>query len=192
MTGLLLALLGTVLAGLGARDQTLMARLAGAQGRRTSALAVALAVCCVTAAFAAWAGSTIAPMLDGETRPRLAWLALVIAGIEMLVIVPGKAPNEPTHSLGAMAFVLAAYQVSDAARLLIFAVAVVTAAPIPAGIGGALGGAITLTAAWLAPGQFAGSRVRHGHRIVGAALLVLAAVMLIVAAALLLLLLRNI
>ena len=40
MTGLLLALLGTVLAGIGARDQTLMARLAKAQGQRVSALAV--------------------------------------------------------------------------------------------------------------------------------------------------------
>lgn len=179
MTGLLLALLGMVLAGFGARDQTLIARLAGVQGSRVSALAVASAVCCATAAFAAWAGATIAPMMSAQARLLVAWLALVIAGIEMLAIVPGKAPKEPTHSLGAMAFVLGAYQLSDAARFLIFGVAVLTGAAIPAGIGGALGGATTLTAAWAAPAQFADPRIRLWRRLAGAALLVLAAVLLL-------------
>jgi hypothetical protein len=174
MTGLLLALLGTVLAGLGARDQTLMARLAGAQGRRASALAVALAISCATAAFAAWAGSTIAPLVPADARLLLAWLALAVAGVEMLAIVPSRAPAEPTHSLGAMAFVLGAFQLTDAARFLIFAVAVMTATAIPAGIGGVVGGAVSLAAAWLAPELFASPRVRLWRRLVGAAMLVLA------------------
>jgi hypothetical protein len=179
MTGLLLALLGTLLAGIGARDQTLIARLANAQGSRVSALAVALAVCCATAAFAAWAGSTVAPMLSAKARLLLAWLALVIAGVEMLAVIPGKAPKEPTHSLGAMAFVLTAYQLTDAARFLTFAVAVLTAAPVPAGIGGAVGGAITLAAAWLAPAPFGSPRIRLWRRLAGGALLVLAAALLL-------------
>lgn len=179
MTGLLLALLGTVLAGLGARDQILMARLAGAQGSRVSALAVAFVVCCATAASAAWAGSTLAPMMSASARLLLAWLMLVIAGVEMLVIVPGKAPKEPTHSLGAMAFVLGAYQVTDAARILIFAVTLMTAAPVPTGIGGAVGGAVTLTAAWLAPKSFTNPRIRLWRRIVGALMLVAAAALLL-------------
>lgn len=179
MTGLLLALLGAALAGFGARDQTLMARLAAAQGSRVSALAVALAVCCATAAFAAWAGSAIAPMISIEARLLFAWLALVIAGVEMLAIVPGKAPTEPTRSLGAMGLVLIAYQLSDAARFMTFAAAVMTGAAIPAGIGGAVGGAITVAAAWLAPAQFAKPRIRPWRRLAGAALLVLAAALLL-------------
>ena len=179
MTGLLLALLGAVLAGLGARDQTLMARLAGAQGSRMSALAVAFAICCATAAFAAWAGSTIAPMLSAPARLLVAWPALVIAGVEMLAIVPGKTPKEPTHSLGAMAFVLGAFQLSDAARFLTFGVAVLIGAAFPTGIGGALGGAITLAVAWAAPSQFANPHLRHWRRLAGAALLVLAGALLL-------------
>ena len=179
MTGLVLALLGAALAGIGARDQTLMARLAAAQGSRVSAGLVAFAVCCATAACAAWAGATITSMISAKAQLLLAWLALVIAGAEMLAIVPGKAPKEPTHSLGAMAFVLAAYQLTDAARFLTFAVAVLTAASVPAGIGGAVGGAITLTATWLRPEPFASPRVRLWRRLVGAAMLVLAAALLL-------------
>lgn len=179
MTGLLLALLGALLAGFGARDQTLMARLAGAQGSRVSALAVAFAVCCATAAFAAWAGSALAPVISARAGLLLAWLALFIAGVEMLAIVPGRAPKEPTHSLGAMAFVLGAYQLADASRFLIFAVAVMAAAPIPTSIGGALGGAISLTAAWLSPDTFASPRIRLWRRLVGLALLALAAGLLL-------------
>lgn len=178
VTGLLLALLGALFAGIGARDQTVIARLALAQGRRVSALAVAFTVCIATAAFAAWTGAAIAPMLSIEARRMLAWLALFVAGAEMLAISPGKAPNEPTHSLGAMSFVLAAFQISDAARFLVFAVALATAATIPPAIGGAIGGAITLTAGWLAPPLFASQRVRLWRRLAGAAMLVLAAALL--------------
>ena len=165
MTGLLLALLATVLTGIGARDQTLIARLAKAQGQRVSALAAAFAVCCGTAALAAWAGAALA------TQPMIAWLALFLAGIEMLMIQPGRAPREPTHSLGAMAFVLAFYQVTDAARLLILALALMTASPVQAGIGGAIGGAITLIAGWLAPAPFTSPRIRPWRRLLGLALL---------------------
>jgi Ca2+/H+ antiporter, TMEM165/GDT1 family len=179
MTGLLLALLGAAIAGLGARDQNLMARLAATQGARPSALVIALAISFATAAFAAWAGSTIAPIMPAKARLLLAWLALVLAGVEMLVIVPGKAPKEPTNSLGALAIVLAAHQITDAARFLTFAIAVMAAAPMPAGIGGAVGGAVSLTAAWMAPELFGNPRVRLWRRLAGIALLVLAAVLIL-------------
>ena len=172
-------MLGTFVAGFGARDQTLIARLGAAQGRRVNALAAALVVCFATAAFAAWAGFTIAPMLSAPGRLLLAWLVLVLAGVEMLAVRPGKAPKEPTHSLGAMAFVLVAYQVTGAARLLIFAVTVMTVAPVPAAVGGTIGGAITLSAAWLAPQSFTSPHVRLWRRLAGIALLVLAAALLL-------------
>lgn len=179
MTGLLLALLGAVIAGLGARDQNLMARLAGAQGSRPNALMLAIAISFATAAFAAWAGSTIAPVMPAKARFLLAWLALVIAGIEMLIIVPGKAPKEPTQSLGALAIVLAAHQITDAARFLIFAVAVLTATTLPAGIGGAVGGAASIAAAWMVPEILGNPRMRLWRRIAGLGLLVLAAGLLL-------------
>ena len=72
-------MLGTFVAGFGARDQTLIARLGAAQGRRVNALAAALVVCFATAAFAAWAGFTIAPMLSAPGRLLLAWLVLVLS-----------------------------------------------------------------------------------------------------------------
>lgn len=181
MTGLLLALLGTVIAGFGARDQNLMAQLAGVQGSRPGALAIAIVICCATAGFAAWAGSTIAPIMPAKARVLLAWLALVIAGIEMLVIVPSKArkPKEPTHSLGALGIVLAGHQVTDAARFLVFAVAVMAAAPVPAGIGGAVGGAVSLTAAWMVPELLSKPRIGLWRRLVGTGLLVLALALLL-------------
>lgn len=179
MTGLLLALLGAVIAGLGARDQNLTAALAGAQGSRPGALMLAVAISFATAGFAAWAGSTIAPVMPAKARLLLAWLALVIAGMEMLVIVPGKAPKEPTHSLGALAIILAAHQITDAARFLTFAIAVMTAAAVPAGIGGAVGGALSLAGAWMAPELLGHRRIRMWRRIAGIALLVLAAALLL-------------
>lgn len=169
MTGLLLALIGAVIVGIGARDQTAVARLTGAQGPRPSVLVIGVAMSFATAACAAWAASVV----PAEGRLLLAWLAIVLAGVEMLAMVPGRAPKEPTRSLFALAVVLAVHQLTDAARFLIFAVAVLTAAPLPAGIGGAMGGAMALSAAWLAPRFLGDARIGHWRQIAGAAMLLL-------------------
>lgn len=156
-----------------------MARLAGAQGARPSALVVGVAMTFCTSAFAASAASAIAPLAPADGRLLLAALAIALAGLEMLMVVPSPAPKEPTQSLGALAFVIAAHQLTDATRFLIFAIALLMAAPLPTGLGGAVGGAMTLAAAWLAPGIFDTARVRPWRRIAGAALLVIAAVQLL-------------
>jgi hypothetical protein len=158
-----------------------VAALAERQGQRPGLLIVALASCIATAALAAWAGAMVLPLLVPKARLVLAAVALGLAGGEQLLIGAARKPEEPTLSLGAAGIVILAHQVTDAARFLVFAVAVATAAPISAGIGGAAGGIVALGAAWLAPEYFAGARLRTVRRVVGGVLL-LVAVMLAVQA----------
>ena len=171
---MLLALIAVVFAGLGARDQVTLAHLVGRQGARPGMLVTAIAVSIVSAAIAAWAAIAIAPQLAPTARGLLAAMALGFAGVESLLLAPGKPPKEPTRSLGALAIVLLAHQLTDAARFLIFAIAVAFAAPFPAAVGGAVGGTIVLTAAWLAPELASDPRLRIARRAVGAAMLAVA------------------
>lgn len=151
MNGFIFALIAAFLASLAARDQVLVARITAAQGPRPLLLATALLAAALTAALAGWAAMRLLPELAPPLRPVAAGLILVVAGGEMLLVGPGKAPAEPTNSLFAALVVLLAQQVTDAARLLILALAVATAAPLPAAGGGFAGTAAALVAAWLAP-----------------------------------------
>ena len=172
MSGLILALIGALLAGVGARDFVLIARLTGRQGRRPLVLVVALASAIGTTVAAVYASQALAAALPGPTRVFIAALAAGMAGIELIVIRPGRAPAEPTHSLGALAVVLLAQHIIDAARFLIFAIAVATRAPIPAALGGAFGSALLVTAAWLGGRDLAKHDLTPLRRIVGVALLI--------------------
>lgn len=138
---------------------------------------VAVICCLATAALAAWAGSTVLPMLAPKARTIFAAMALALAGGEQVLVGGTRKPEEPTLSLGATAIVLLAHQVTDAARFLIFAVAIATAAPLPAGIGGAAGGVVALGAAWLAPEYVLDARLRTVRRVVGGVLLLVAALL---------------
>jgi hypothetical protein len=151
MTGFYFAFLAVLLAGIGARDQVAVAGLVLRQGARPGVLVVAVAVSLATAALAGWAATAVAPLLAPPARLFFAALALALAGGESLLIRPRRGPQEPTASLGALAVVLLAHQATDAARFLIFAVAVASGAPLPAAIGGAAGGAAMVAAGWLAP-----------------------------------------
>ena len=64
-------------------------------------------------------------------------------------------------------------QITDAVRFLILAIAVGTAAPVPAGLGGAAGSMAALGLVWAMPALAAGRRVRLARRGIGAALLLL-------------------
>jgi hypothetical protein len=132
-----------------------------------------LAVSAATAAAAAWAGSLIAPMLAPAARQFLAALALGLAGGEALLLSPRRKPREPTLSLGAFGIVILSQQLTDAARFLVFAMAVATNAPIPAAVGGAVGGAVLIAASWFAPEQVRRPAVRQVRRAIGAAMLAL-------------------
>jgi Ca2+/H+ antiporter, TMEM165/GDT1 family len=176
MSAFYLAFLAALLAGLGARDQATVAGMARRQGARPGLLLAGIAVSVATAAFAAWAASVVAPMLPGRARLVMVALALGFAAVESLWPFTPRRPKEPTASLGALALVLLAHQLTDAARFLVFALAVAFGAPFAAGIGGALAGAASLAAAWMLPDVFADLRLRWARRGVGAVLLLTASI----------------
>jgi hypothetical protein len=176
MSAFYFAFIAVLLAGLGARDQVTVAHLSLGRGSRPGALLVAIATSLTTAAIAAWAANVVAPLLTAEARLVMAAMALAFAGAESLWPFGSQRPEEPTASLGALAIVLLAHQLTDAARFLVFALAVALAAPLAAGIGGAAGGAASLAVAWMLPQPFASRQLRWPRRAVGAALLLTAMV----------------
>ena len=174
MTGFVLALVAVLLSGLGARDQLIVAALSRHRGPRPGVLLIAGAVCCATAALAGWAATLIAPLMTAPARLFLAALALGFAGGEAMVLRPGREAQEPTLSLGALTFVLLTHQLTDAARFLIFGIALAADARVPAVLGGGMGGILLLAAAWGAPEWFVWQRLRWVRRGLGLAMLLLA------------------
>ena len=171
MTGLILALVAVLLSGLGARDQLTVAGLSRRQGARPALLLVGVLVCCLSAGFAGWAAALVGPLLAAPARQFVAAIALALAGGEALLMRPARHAKEPTLSLGAFAVVLLALQLTDAARFLIFGIALAAGARLPAVMGGALGGAILLAAAWGASDLITWPRLRVVRRTIGAAML---------------------
>jgi hypothetical protein len=171
MTGLFLAFLAALLAGAGARDQITLAGMAKAQGARPAALAVAITTCAITSSAATWASLSVAPLLNGDARQFLAGLALVFAGGESLLLGRPRAPKEPTQSLAALAIVMAAYQLTDSVRFLIFAIGLAAYAPAAAAAGGTAAGALLLSLAWSAPDLLGGRQLGLARRVIGAGLL---------------------
>lgn len=167
MTGALLAFLAALLAGIGARDQMLLAGLAAR--RLLPAMMVAVAV--VTAAFAgvaaAKAAEVLTPMLSPSARVMFAGMAAVVAGLECLVIGPKPTPEEPTRSLFAATVVLLAHQLTDGARFLVFAIAVATAVPDAAALGGVAGGVATVLIGALTGEMLIPARLRLVRRVIG-------------------------
>lgn len=156
MSGALWAMLACFLAGIGARDQMLLAALTHKLGRHGALLLIAALTASLTSALAAYLSVEIAAALTYPARLVLACMALAAAGAESLLFKPKFAPKlkprEPTRSLFAAALVLAMHQGADAARLLVFAIAMLGSGPIPAASGGALGSLFAATMGWLAAG----------------------------------------
>lgn len=176
MSAFYLSFLAVLLAGLGARDQTTVAALTLSQRGRPGVLLTAIAVSLATAAFAAWAASFVFPLLMPRARMVMVAIALGLAALEALWPFAARRMEEPTASLGALAIVLLAHQITDAARFLVFALAVMFAGPVPAGIGGAMGGAVSLGLAWMLPEVFGQARLRLARRAVGSVLFIAAAI----------------
>ncbi len=164
-----------LMAGIGARDQLTLAQLAGSHGPRPGLLIVALLVTIASATFAGWLAMMIAPMLASNARLMLLALTVGFAGIESLLISAPREAKEPTHSLAAAAIVLAGHQMTDAARFLIFATGIAVNAPIPAAIGGGIGGIVLLALACAMPDQIVWRRLRLIRRGTGVVLMLLGA-----------------
>ena len=152
MAAFLLALLAALAVGVGARDQMLVAWMAARPGVTAGPgfglLVTAIGSALLSAGLAGWAGMLAAPQLAPPARGLLVAMALGLAALELLVLRPGRRPAEPTASLGALGVVLLAQQLTDAARLLIFALAASSAVPQFAILGGMLGCAGTAVLGW--------------------------------------------
>jgi hypothetical protein len=153
MSAFYLTLMAVLFSGFGARDQVRIAGMSLRQGPRLVVLLLGLVICVATAIFAAWAATVVAPML----------------------LVPRYKPVDASPSLGMLAFLLLSHQLTDAARFLVFGIAVATNAPLAAGGGGILGGMVLVIASWGFPGLFTHPRTRLIRRFVGLGLLLLTA-----------------
>lgn len=181
MTAALLAFLGALICGLGARDQLLVIQLTARHGRRRAMLVLAVAGALLSTAVAIWMAGALAALLVAGARDLFVALTLAVAGLEMLFIRARPAPDEPTGSLGAFAVVVLAHQLGDAARLTVGAIALATGAILAAGLGGGLGAALSVLAAWLGAEELATLPLQGARRILGAAVVALAALLVVLA-----------
>ena len=171
MAGFLFGLLAALITGVGARDQALIAGLSERQGARPAVLLIGLVCAVLSSAAAGWAGQISAPLLVPAARTWLVAMATGLAALEMLFLRPARKPAEPTNSLGAFAAVLLAQQLTDAARLLIFALAAASSVPPLAALGGGIGSAVTLITGWSAGAALGAWRLGRARRWLGGALL---------------------
>ncbi len=147
MSAFFLAWLAVAACSIGARDQLLVARLAG-QGRGPSALlTIALVAATISACIMGYAGSTLSALLPPAAKQMLIAFALIAAAVELFRPVLPSYPAEPTRSLFALSVVLVARQLGDAARFCVFAFAAASGSAPLATLGGALGSAAALALA---------------------------------------------
>jgi Ca2+/H+ antiporter, TMEM165/GDT1 family len=133
---------------LGGRDQMMVAGLSDRLGQSPLLLVVGIVCAGMSAAAMAWLGSILAEILPERGARMLIAFALAAAAVELAWPLRGKTPAEPTRSLGAIAIVLLARQISDAARFVIFAFAAWTPYPLLSALGGALAGAAAVGLGW--------------------------------------------
>lgn len=148
MDSFLFALLLVFALAFGARDQWLVAQWSDALGRSVPLLLLGIVCAVLSAALMAWLGEGFAALLPPRASRMLVAFALALAAFELVWPVKNIAPREPTRSLGAIAIVLAARQVGDAARITIFALAASAHWPASAALGGAIGGGAAIALGW--------------------------------------------
>ena len=148
MPSFFLALLAAAAATFGGREAVRVARLSVALGAGNGLLAACWLGCVVACALSAWLGAGIAAQLAPDAKAMLVAIALLLAGLELVLLRPGRAPAEPTRSFGAVLLVIGAAQLTAAAGFLVFALAGATALPVLAAAGGAIGSGAVLTGAW--------------------------------------------
>jgi putative Ca2+/H+ antiporter (TMEM165/GDT1 family) len=143
-----LALLAAALVTLAGREPVRVARLAQRLGARTGLLLALWAATLASSALAGYVGAALARELAAPAKTMLLAFALLLGAAELILLRAGPAPREPTWSTPAILLVLLAAQLTDAARLLVLALAASTGGPWLAALGGAIGSGAVLTAAW--------------------------------------------
>tara|TARA_R110002072_G_scaffold162846_6_gene315148 strand:+ start:9105 stop:9668 length:564 start_codon:yes stop_codon:yes gene_type:complete len=145
---LFFAMVAAFLAGIGARDQLIVARLSGHFGGSPMVLATGLACAALSAAAMAWAGWRVEMLISDSAETMLVAFALAAAAFELFWPIRVAPAREPTRSLPALAIVLLSRQIGDGARFCIFAIAAATSSPQMTALGGALGGGAALAMGW--------------------------------------------
>lgn len=148
MPSLFFALIATVLAATGGRDQRMAANLSARLGQSAGLLIVLWLTCALSAALAAAVGAWMAQLFTPGGKLMFVALALLLAAVELAWPFLWKEPQEPTRSLFAIAFVVASRQLLDGARFIVVALAAATGAPVLVALGGALGGGLAVTLGW--------------------------------------------
>jgi len=164
-----------MLSGLGSRDQVTLATYSRTHGKARLALVISVIVSFGTAAFAGWATTMIVPLIGPAARVFLCAMAIAFAGAESLAIAPRAARHGPRPSLVMLSLTMLFHQLTDAARFIVFGIAVAAQAPITAGAGGALGGAALVGLAWAYPGIALDARTRLTRRLLGVGLVLVGA-----------------
>lgn len=162
-----LTFVAVLLSGLAARDQVTVASQSRAHGRRLPALALAVLVSILSAAFAGWAATLILPLMAPAARVFLCAMAVGFAGVESLVIAPRASGREPGGSFAVFGLTMLVHQLTDAARFIVFGIAVAAQAPVTAAAGGALGGIALVGAAWAFPDVVLAAKARIARRLLG-------------------------
>lgn len=178
MDGFLLALVLVFALALGGRDQWLVAQWSDALGQAAPLLLTGMIAAALSAAAMAWVGAEFAALLPRRAAQMLVAFALAAAAVELAWPVKQVPPQEPTRSFGAIAIVLLARQIGDAARFAVFALAAWASLPLAAGLGGAFGGAAAVALGWAVGGAGLARWPLRGVRLALAACLIVAAVLI--------------
>ena len=155
MPGFFLSLIVCFALAVPGREGARVAQLAARLGPGTGLLVAIWLSAAATSALAGWAATQLDPMLAGAAKMMLVAFALALGAADLVFRPAPRAPVEPTRSAGAMLLVLLFGQATDGARFAVVALALATAAPVPAALGGALGTGAALTLAALAGAAWA-------------------------------------
>ena len=175
MPAFFLALLAAALATVAGREAVRVARLAQALGSGFALLAVLWLATIASSACVAWFGAELGAQMASPAMGILVALALLFAAGEVLLLRPPAVPREATRSIPAILFVLLGAQLTDAARLMVLALAAAGGSPVLAGAGGAAGSGVALTFAWALGAQWESRLPLSAIRWAVAGVLVLAA-----------------
>lgn len=182
MTAFFIAFVTCACASLVGREPILVARLSERLGQGPGLLALIWLCSALSAATAAWAAQTIAPMLVPAAKQIFVAAALGLAGLDTLLRRQRRLPVEPTRSLGAIGAVLFFGQLTGSASFLILALTVLTGEPLLAFLGGTLGSGTVLTLGWLAGGQWEDKLPLRAFQYVAGTMLLLAGIVVLLLA----------
>ena len=176
MPAFFLTFIAVVAAMVAGRDAMRVARLRSTLGWTGPLIVTVLLAALAGAGLAAWIASGLAPLIPGDFKPVVVAVALLLAGLEVLLRTPPDKPREPTRSMGAITLVLLLGMVTDASGFIILSLAFATGEPLLAAAGGAMGALVVLVGAIVAAEDWQALPLDLLRRVVGAGLILAAAV----------------